>query len=216
MKDIAIFGAGGFGREVLLLLHQINAYLPTWNILGFYDDNSTTPNVINQYPYLGTLADLNAITNPLYVAVAIGDPRTKSKIINQITSDCILFPVLIHPGVEQQDFHFIQIGEGSIICQGNILTTNIKIGKHVIINLGCTIGHDAIIKDFCSLMPRVNMAGNTFLNQEVYVGTNATILPGLTIGENSVIGAGAVVTKPIPASCTAVGVPAKILQKDQI
>ena len=38
VKDIAIFGAGGFGREVACLLRKINAVEPTWNFVGFYDD----------------------------------------------------------------------------------------------------------------------------------------------------------------------------------
>ncbi len=215
LKDIVIFGAGGLGREVLLLIHQINQVMPTWNILGFYDDNPTTPQVINQYSYLGTLTNLNAVSKPLQVAVAIGNPAIKAKIISSLTSEFLQYPVLLHPSVEEKDFKFNKIGEGTIICQGNILTTNIKIGKHVLLNLGCTIGHDAIIGDFCSLMPRVNLAGHADISKGVYLGTNATVLQNIKVGKNSIVGAGAVVIKDIPDNCTAVGLPAKVIKRHE-
>jgi serine acetyltransferase len=86
---------------------------------------------------------------------------------------------------------------------------NIQIGNHVILNLLCTVGHDTIIKDYASFMPTVNISGEVVINECVYVGTGAQIINKLEIGRETVVGAGAVVSKSLPSNCTAVGIPAK-------
>lgn len=215
LPPIAIVGAGGFGREVLMLLRQINQVQPSWQILGFYDDNPELPPVLNGMPCLGTLADLLRVDRPLALVLAVGDPRVRAALRQQLASPQFYFPVLIHPGVANADLQFNQIGEGSIICQSTILTTNIVLGRHVLLNLGCTIGHDVVLGDFCSLMPQVNLGGGSQLRQGVFAGTNVTVLPLIHVGENSILGAGTVVTQNLPANCTAVGVPAKVIKQHE-
>lgn len=213
LKNIAIFGASGLGREVLMLIHQINQFIPTWNMIGFYDDNPETPKTINKYLYLGNLNDLQAVNEPLYVAIAIGNPGMKAQIAGKITNKNIQFATLIHPSVPNEAYQFNQIGEGSIITQGCVLTTNITVGRHVLLNLGCTLGHDVKLGDYTSLMPHVNIAGNSELGKGVYVGTNATVIQFLKVGDKAIIGAGAVVHRDLPAAVTAVGVPAKVIKR---
>lgn len=89
----------------------------------------------------------------------------------------------------------------------------LRIGKHVLINLTCTIGHDVQMGDYCSVMPGVNISGNVTLEEGVYIGTGAKILNNVTIGARTIVGAGAVVTKSLPPDCTAVGVPARIVKQ---
>src|SRR6185437_6641532 len=151
---------------------------------------------------------LNYINFPLQVVFAIGNPAAKKIIIEKIHNSNLQFPRLIHPSVliGEDDVH---VGEGSIICAGTIITVNINIGKHVILNLSCTVGHDTIIGDFSSFMPTVNISGEVNIKECVYAGTGAKIINQLEIGENTIIGSGAVVSKSLPANCTAVGVPAK-------
>ncbi|MCC9166065.1 acetyltransferase [Pontibacter harenae] len=215
MKDIAIVGAGGLGREMLVMLHQLNEAQPAqWNILGFYDDDtSLAGTAINCFPYLGTITALASTDYELQVVIAIGNPQIKRAIVTQLELNVkISFPTLVHPQVQVKPYQHIQLGTGVVLAQGTILTTNISIGKHVFVNLNCTIGHDAILKDFVSVMPGVNISGAVVLETGVYVGTNAAILQGINVGANTQIGAGAVVTKPMPAGCTAVGVPAKVVK----
>lgn len=212
LKNIAIVGASGLGREVLMLIHQINQAVPTWNVIGFYDDNPDTPKTINKFPYLGTVADLAAVREPIYLIIAIGNPVIKAQVSQKIQNRYIRFATLIHPAVPNEAYQFNQIGAGTIITQGCMLTTNITLGQHVLLNLGCTLGHDVILGDYTSLMPHVNIAGNSALGQKVYVGTNATIIQFLQVGDNAIIGAGAVVHRHLPASVTAVGVPAQIIK----
>lgn len=206
MKDIVIIGAGGFGREVAWLIEEINNVNPTWNIAGFVDDNKEIHgSLINGYPVLG---DINWLKDQeLNVVNAIGDSIIKKKVMSRLEESKNSYPVLIHPNVRMSKL--VTIGEGSIICAGNIITVNISIGRHVIVNLDCTIGHDAILGDYTTILPSVNISGFVNLEQCVNVGTGSAIIQGVTIGENTIVGAGSVVIKDLPANCTAVGSPAK-------
>ena len=209
LPPLVIFGAGGLGREVLLLLQQLNENHPAWDVRGFYDDQAPAPPTIAGLPYLGTSADLNATAKPLAVAVAVGSTAGRAAVVAQLTSPRLSFPVLVHPRVALAPTQRIALGEGCLIQQGCILTCDIILGRFVLLNLGCTVGHDAVLGDFCSLMPHANVGGAARLGAGAYLGTNATVIQGVCIGENTTVGAGAVVVRDLPANITAVGIPAK-------
>lgn len=206
MKDIVIIGAGGFGREVAWLIEDINKVNNEWNIVGFVDDNKSIQGTeINGYKVVGDIDWLEK--QEVFVVNAIGDPIIKKKVMDKLDGSKNKYPVLIHPSVICSDR--VSFGEGSIICAGNIITVNIEIGKHVIINLDCTIGHDANIGDYSTVLPSVNVSGFVKTEECVSVGTGSAVIQGVNIGRNTVVGAGAVVVKDLPANCTAVGSPAK-------
>ncbi len=209
MKDIAIFGVGGFGREVLALIKDINKVEPIWNIIGFFDDGYEKGVMVNDYPNLGKTEDLNKWGTPLSLAVSIGSPVIKKGILDNISNPLIDYPTLIHPSAWIGDKAFVEIGNGCIICAGVMITTNVRIEDFVILNLQCTVGHDTVIKDYAAFMPSVNISGEVIVGEGVYVGTGAKIINQLEIGDYTIVGAGAVVAKSLPAKCTAVGVPAK-------
>ncbi len=211
MKKIAIYGAGGLGREVAQLINQINAQSPQWEFLGYFDDNVAKGKNIDGRNILGSINDLNAIDQQLYILIGIADNAVRKKIVNDIANQNIIFPSLIHPSVIM-DHQEVNIGEGSLITAGNILTTDISIGKHSIINLACTIGHDVVIGDYCAVMPGVHLSGNVKINKNVLIGTGARVLQNLIIDENSKIGAGSVVTKGVQSGETVVGVPARVVK----
>lgn len=210
MKDIIIIGAGGFGREVKQLISDINSEKPRYNLVGFIDDGIEKGTIIHDLPVMGNTEDLKAMDSSVVLAVAIGHPATKKKVVQKLAN--FSFPTLIHPSVYPLGTN-IQIGQGCIICKNTILTCDISLGDFVILNLACTVGHDAVIKSYSSFMPAVNISGEVIIEECVYGGTGAKIINNLQIGENTVIGAGAVVTKSIPANSTAVGIPAKPLNK---
>lgn len=209
MKDIAIFGVGGCGREVLALIKDINKIEPTWNIVGFFDDGYEKGIMVNGYPNLGKTEDLNKWEKPISIAVSIGSPVIKKKILDNITNPLVDYPTLIHPSVWIGEKEFVEIGKGCIICTGVMITTNVQIKDFVILNLQCTVGHDSVINSYAAFMPSVNVSGEVNIGEGVYVGTGAKIINQIGIGEYTIVGAGAVVAKNLPAHCTAVGVPAK-------
>lgn len=208
-RPLVIFGAGGLGREVLVLVRQLNEAGANWDVRGFYDDQPPAAPTIAGLPYLGTSADLNASTEPLAVAVAVGSSRSRAAVVARLSAAQLSFPALVHPAVGLAAYQRVALGEGCVIQQGCILTCDIKLGRFVLLNLGCTVGHDAVLADFCSLMPHVNIGGAAQLGAGTYLGTNATVIHAVQVGAGATIGAGAVVVRDLPAGVTAVGVPAR-------
>ncbi len=209
MKDLIIFGASGFGREVAWLIERINKVEPTWNLLGFMDDNDAIQvTKINGYKVLGKAGDIKKYPDAYFVC-AVGASKIREKIVNKMKeiNPAVKFGIVVDPSVELSDL--VTIGEGTIICAHTIITVNISIGNHVIINLDCTVGHDAVLNDFVTLYPSVNVSGITNIGHCSELGTGMQIIQGKTVGEYAIVGAGAVVVKDIPAKCTAVGSPAK-------
>jgi sugar O-acyltransferase (sialic acid O-acetyltransferase NeuD family) len=212
-QPLVIFGAGGLGREVLVLLQQLNEAGATWEVRGFYDDQAPATPTVAGLPYLGTAHDLNQTLEPLAVAVAVGSSASRAAVVARLTSPQLTFPVLVHPKVRLARYQRVALGAGCIIQQGCILTCDITLGRFVLLNLGCTIGHDAVLEDFCSLMPHANVGGAAQLGARAYLGTNATVIHAVRVGAGTTVGAGAVVVRELPAGVTAVGVPAKALGK---
>ena len=211
MKKIIIIGAGGFGREVKMLIDQINNSKPQYEFVGYYDDGIQKGTFINGFPVLGSVLDVNLINEKTYVALGLGNPVYKKNVTQELNNSNLIFETLIHPSVLIGNDE-VSLGKGVLVCAGSIITCNIAIHDFVTVNLVCTIGHDSILKDFVSIMPGCNISGEVIIENGVYIGTGAKVINQVTIGENSIIGAGAVVSKSIPENCTAVGIPAKPLK----
>jgi sugar O-acyltransferase (sialic acid O-acetyltransferase NeuD family) len=209
VNDIVVFGTGGFGREVAELIEDINAEAPQWNMIGWLDGNTDRWNSeIHGLPVLGDAAWLAAHPE-VQVIVAVGGPAAKRRIVDSL--GVARFAILVHPSVRVRSR--VQIAEGSIICEGTQLTTNIGLRRHTIVNIGCTIGHDCLLEDFSTVAPGVNISGNVRIGQGTDVGTGSKIIQGVTIGAWSIVGAGAVVSRDLPGNVTAVGVPAKVIKE---
>ncbi len=211
-----IFGMSGFAKEVDWLIHDIfinNQKLDFRPDYFVVEDNSSLigstynkKEIISERDFLSKYSD-----EKNNIIIAIGNQNIKRKIANNIIKKAqnSLFPCLIHPDVsyDKRD-NKIKFCDGIIICSKSVLTTNIKIGKYVHINLGCTIGHDVIIGDFSTLSPGVHISGNVEICENVFFGTGAAVIEKIFICSNVTIGAGAVVTKDITEPGTYVGVPA--------
>ena len=215
MKDIAILGVGGLGREVLALIKDINNHIPTWNVIGFFDDACPKGQQVNGIPVLGNMDALNDWNTDLAVVVAIGTSDIREKVVSNIINRHISFPTLIHPSVIISDRDYITIGSGAVICAGCILTTNITIGDFVLLNLACTVGHDAVLESYTSFMPQCSVSGEVHIERGAYCGTGVKIINRITIGSYAIVGAGAVVVSDMPAHTTIVGVPAKVIKTNK-
>ena len=204
-----IVGAKGFAKEVLEVLHQLNQL----EHLVFYDDvNEGVPTFLyEQFPVLRNKEDAAHYfkTVDSRFTIGIGNPVLRKKLTLEFEAMGGVFKSTISP-LAQIGHYGNSIGEGSNIMTGTVITNDIKIGKGVLINLNCTVGHDSTIGDFTELSPGVHVSGNCTIGNYCNVGTNATILPKITIGSNVIIGAGSVVTKDIPDNCLVVGIPATI------
>jgi len=211
MKDLVIFGAGGFANgDLTWLIEDINSEKKQWNILGYIDDDvNNHGKIINTYEVLGGLEWLSK-RNSIHCVIGIGNGKIRKMVAEKIKHYIIDFPSLIHPSVIKSKH--IVIGQGCMICAGSLISGGVSIGDQVIINLDCTIGHDVTLENYTTIAPGAHLSGFVKVEQFGDIGTGTSIIQGLTIGENTVTGAGAVVIKDIPPNCTAVGVPAKVVR----
>lgn len=158
-------------------------------------------------PWLGPCEALSSLDSQDYV-IAIGDGRVRRKLSQLADRHGHRAITLIHPAAIIGR-HGVTIGEGSVICAQSIITTDVRIGRHVHLNRAAQVGHDSRVGDFSTLHPGAILSGNVTLDEGTTVGTNAAIVPGKSVGAWTVIGAGAAVVAELPSNVTAVGVPAK-------
>ncbi len=196
MKDIAIYGAGGFGREIACLINLINNKLPEWNIIGFLDDNESLWGTANKYGRVMGGADwLNQYDKSLAVAIAVGNPDTVKTIVENINNPNVSFPNLYAPSVTFLDKESLEIGQGNIFCSNCFISCNVKIGNFNLFNGYIPIGHDAVIGDCNVIMPSCNISGGVEMGNANFMGVRSVILQYIKIGNNTRIGANSVIMR---------------------
>lgn len=213
MKDIAIYGAGGLGREVKWLIDEINKEKPTWNFIGFFDDGVKKENLNSKYgKVLGGIKDVNAWAAPLDVVLAFGKPATISLIRSKIINTKITFPNIIAPTVSISNKETFSIGEGNIIASACSFSIDNRIGSFNLFNGHTATGHDVEIGNCNVIMPGARISGEVFIGNENLIGADSFIVQGLRIGNNVTLSPlSALLTKPKEGK-TYIGNPAKVFK----
>lgn len=212
MKDIAIYGAGGFGREVACLLHRINAVTPEWNLIGFFDDGKE-PGYVTEYgKVLGGIESVNTFSSPLSIVIAIGSPKVVEKIVGKVENPLIDFPTIISPDTIFLDKGNISFGRGNLICSGCLFSCNVKVGDFNTFNGFITVGHDATIGHFNSFMPAVRISGEVNIGNRNFFGVSSVVLQQIKVGNDTVIGANSTILRKTKDGNTYVGNPASIVK----
>lgn len=209
-SKIAIFGAGGFGKETMCYLIDclVNTNRKIEEVAVFVVDD--------EWYKMKTVIGIPVIprskfsAKDYHVLVAVGDPFDRKKIVDSLPVET-KFLTLIHPRATVSKF--VEIGEGSIVTPGTVVTCDIKIGKHSHLNLNTTIGHDCIIGDFFTTAPGVHISGKCVIDDCVYLGTNASVRDKIHICSNVTIGMGGLVVKNIIEEGVYIGSPVKKLEK---
>jgi len=202
MNDaVAIFGTGGFAREVACLLHDLGRGN---QIVAFHEPDE----VYRPRELLGVAVQPQSAFDPgkQRAIVGIGNPASRQKVVGELPAETV-FDTLIHPTAVMSQW--VEVGAGSVICAGCVLTCQISIGEHCHLNLNTTVGHDCAFGDFCTVAPGTNISGNCDFGMRVDVGTQASFRQNVRVCDDAVIGMGTVVVKDIVEAGTYMGVPAK-------
>ncbi|MGD0915980.1 MAG: acetyltransferase [Thermodesulfobacteriota bacterium] len=211
-QKVVIIGTGGMGREVLWMLkthNQIDSRL-RYDVLGFLTNASQEHDTrVCEMPVLGPEGWVVGKRN-IHAICAIGDPRHRRRLTMNLETQGVSFISVIDPSVKMSEF--VNIGKGCILCAGVVLTTQVSIGNHVIVNINSTINHDTVLEDYVTIGPGATLTGRTRLGYGAEIGANATIIPRKEVGRGSIVGAGAVVTRNIGENKVAAGVPARVIK----
>ncbi len=218
-RKMVIIGAGGFAREVKWLAADITADSScdeSYEFVGYAvsDTTNTSPYDSND-EILGDFSWLR--DNPeAYdcLAMGIGNAAPRLKVADELEAlfgskkSPELWPAMIHPSAHF-DRTTAKIGYGVQICASVIGTVNLEFEPFAMVNLACTLGHEAVLRRACALNPTVNISGGVDIGAGALIGTGAQILQYLTVGSGAVVGGGSVVTKNVPDETLVVGIPAK-------
>ena len=208
MKDIAIYGAGGFGRETACLIKRINQVEPKWNLIGFFDDSKEIGTKNEYGKILGGLNELNSWRKSLDVVFAIGSPRVVEKLSMSVTNPNVDFPNVIAPDVIIVDPENFSMGKGNLVTYGCLFSCNTHVGDFNTFNSYITVGHDVVIGKCNSFMPAVRISGSVKIGDRNFFGVNSVVLQLLTIGNDTVIGGSSIIIRKTKDGNTYVGNPA--------
>lgn len=213
MKDLAIYGAGGYGREIACLIRKINQKKEIWRLVGFFDDGIKKGEIISHFgKVLGGISDLNNYESELSIVMAIGNPVTVKKVVSNINNNYISFPNIIAPDFEMVDPDSFFIGKGNIIQAKCLASCDVKIGDFNTFNGSITLSHDNIIGSFNILMPGVRISGDVQMGDCNFFGVGTIVLQQIKIGDHVKIGAGSVLMRKPKDGQLYIGNPAKIFK----
>ncbi|WP_449414151.1 acetyltransferase [Pandoraea soli] len=209
MKQYVIVGGGGFCRELISWIRQIETGPGRGSVVGVLDDN---PDCLNGYDYgvacLGAPSEYVAPAG-VELAIAVGAPKSRERLVGLLRerNPQVRFATIIHPSAVIADS--AQFGEGLIVCPQSLISADARIGNFVTINACSSVGHDATVGDFCTLSAHVDLMGFSSLGARTFIGSGARVMPSVSIGADCTLGAGTTAIRRLPDSMTLYAPPSK-------
>lgn len=195
---VAIYGAGGHGKAVAEVAMACGMEIE------FVDDGR------NEFPDF--LSFIRRSGTQIPFILGIGDNSQRRHAFERIRDAGIKLKTVIHPTAFVSPT--AELGIGTVVMPGVIVNASVRTGRGVILNSGSIVEHDGRIGDFAHLSPGVALGGNVSIGSESHLGVGASVIPGITIGEKTIVGGGAAVIDSLPDGVTAVGVPARIIRRN--
>jgi len=203
MSALVVYGAGGHGKVVCDILlaggHEV---------AGFVDDGAAVGTRVLGLPVLGPMAWLEA--NPSRVALGVGDNTARARVAESALAAGSTLVTAIHPRAVVAKS--ARLGPGAVVMALAVVNADATVERGGIVNTAAVVEHDCVVGPFAHVSPNASLGGGCRVEGFAQLGIGATMLPGTTVGERTIVGGGAVVVAPIPADVVAVGIPARVLR----
>lgn len=209
MKQLVLIGAGGFGREVAGWAQNSPQQGREWRLKGFLDDN---PRALDGHavdlPLLGDVWTYRPAADEVFVC-AMGQPSLRAKVWEHFKAMGASFSRVID--ADARIGPRVELGEGVILCPRVTLTCDLQIGVNTALNVAVAAGHDVGVGAHCQVSSFCDLTGKVMIGQRVFFGSRVSVLPGMRVGDDAVLGAGSVVTRDVEPAVTVHGNPARLL-----
>ncbi|MGH8436286.1 MAG: acetyltransferase [Pseudomonas sp.] len=207
MRKLAILGASGHGKVV-----ADTAECCDWQSVEFFDDAWPALKANGAWPVVGeTTALLSRVDDFDGVVVAIGNNRIRYAKLLELQKAGAKLATLVHPAAIVSRYAAIDVG--SVVFAGVVVSADTRVGLGAILNTGCSIDHDCVLGAAVHVSPGARLAGGVQVGDLSWIGIGASVRQLIRIGRNVMVGAGAAVVLNIPDDVTAIGVPARVLNK---
>jgi sugar O-acyltransferase (sialic acid O-acetyltransferase NeuD family) len=217
---LLIIGAGGLGAIAASLVDDINMLamqndrVPPWEIIGYADGDPAKHG--NQHAGRAVRGSIDEIArtapgSELCFFCAIGDNAARARTVERAESVGWKPATLVHPSAVLATN--VELGPGTYIGPLSVIAANSKVGAHAIVDAHVSIGHDVLLKDFCSVFPGARISGFCSIEEYALVGSNATLLPGTRVGERAIVGAASLAHGLIEPDTTVFGVPGRVIPR---
>jgi acetyltransferase-like isoleucine patch superfamily enzyme/aryl carrier-like protein len=209
VRNLYLCGVGNV--EGIRLALRVNEALSRWERIVLLDDDARTHGVQKLGLAVSGSFDLLAQADPQADEVVNLVTRTtggRDRARERIAAFGVPFTSLVHPDV---DLLGTELANEVTIYQGASIGAEAHVGRSAVVLVGGVVGHGARIGEGCVIAPYGVVNARVKLGARVYVGSNASILPDLEIGEGATIAGNTLVVDHVPAHATAIGVPATVL-----
>ena len=204
--SVLILGTGGHAKVAADIVLEMGLEL-----MGFLDDDASTHGeTLLGFPVLGPIGALEEL-QPTGVALGIGSNGVRRRLMERYRAAPWL--TLIHPYSAVS--RFATIGHGSMIAFGACIGPGAHLGRGVIVNTKASVDHDCEIHDFVHIAVGATLAGTVTVGSEALVGAGSVVIQNLTVGSGSIVGAGAAVVRDVPDGVTVMGVPARVVTREE-
>jgi acetyltransferase EpsM len=208
-QPLLIVGTGDHARVVIDLARACGR-APTGCLAPLGDGSVSVGGAVDGVPVIGMLGDevdgSGRIDPAARFVVAIGDNDRRRTEFARCLRLGMKPAALVHPSATV--LGNARIEPGAQVCAGAVIGLAARVGRNAIINTGATIDHDNVIAEHAMIAPGVHLAGRVTVDEGAWIGIGAVVRQGIRIGSWSLVAAGAVVVRDVPAAAAVAGVPA--------